>query len=146
RGKPLPEVFQAFDATTGVSAIPLLEESCNDGKCDTEPRTFKLRCPGSSDAVFVEAEMSTNRDGEAVFGSIVAFRDVTERRNAEERERQLQKRNAMALMAVGLGREFSESQRKMDDSLIQLISRSKGRTLRMLREIYECSAYQQTVA
>jgi signal transduction histidine kinase len=58
---------------------------------------------------------------------------------------QLQKMNSLALMAIGLGRELAESQSRMEDSLNQLIARSEGSTLRLLENVYDCSARQQSV-
>ena len=93
----------------------------------------------------MEAELSANRDEESLLGVIVVFRDVSARRKAERQNLQLQKMNSLALMAIGLGREMAESQTIMDRSLQQLISRSKGSILRLLGEVYQRSAEQQSV-
>ena len=90
--------------------------------------------------------MSANRDANGLLLGIVAgFRDVTERRKAEQQERQLQKTNAIALLATGLARELSESLKRMDEPLTQLISTSKGKTIRMLADIYKNAGRQQTL-
>jgi signal transduction histidine kinase len=76
---------------------------------------------------------------------IIVFRDITERRKAEERDRQLQKTNALTLMAVGLSGDLAESQRQMDDLLKQAISKSNGSALRLLGDAYARSGYQQSI-
>jgi signal transduction histidine kinase len=48
-------------------------------------------------------------------------------------------------MATGLGRELAESQRRMDNSLKQLIAQSSGSALRLLGDAFYLSAYQQSV-
>jgi signal transduction histidine kinase len=93
----------------------------------------------------VEAELSANRDGGRLFGIIVVFRDITERRRVERQNRQLQKMSALTLMATGLGRELAEAQNQTDAALKHLIEQSEGTTMRLLWDIFERSAHQQTV-
>ncbi len=156
KGRPLAEVFRATDETTGrplaieTTGRPLAIDPLN-AQSAAGPRTFNLErrdCQantGHGDSVLVEAEFSANRDAGKTFGLIVAFRDVTERRNAERMERQLQKMNALSLMATGLGRELAESHTRMDDALKLLIERSEGETSRLLWDVYEHSAHQQSI-
>ncbi len=137
KGRPLAEIFRAADENTGR---PLRIENTGSG-----PRTFFLEKRGCSDSLLVEATFSANRDEEKTVGVIVAFRDITERRNAERMDRQLQKMNALSLMATGLGRELTESHTRMDEAVKILIERSEGETSRMLWDVYEHSAHQQSV-
>jgi two-component system cell cycle sensor histidine kinase/response regulator CckA len=145
KGKPLLDVFQAFEEMTDIPVVHALDAIRDGREPDTTARTFKLRARGGSASILVEAELSANRDEESLLGIIVVFRDVTGRRKAEKQNRQLQKMNSLALMAIGMGRELSESQARMDDSLKQLIAQSKGSTLRLLGDVYQLSAYQQSV-
>lgn len=146
KGRPLAEVFRGTEEAGGRPAII---DSTNAGA--SGPRTFNLErrnCQaqsGRGDAVLVEAEFSANRDEGKTFGVIVAFRDITERRNAERLDRQLQKMNALSLMATGLGRELAESHGRMDEALKLLIERSEGETSRLLWDVYEHSAHQQSI-
>jgi len=138
-------VFQAFDEATDIPvAHPF--DAINSGR---EPgaglRTFKLGTRGGAHSVLVEAELSANRDEESLLGIIVVFRDITERRKVEKQNRQLQKMNSLTLMAIGLGRELEESQRRMDDSLKYLIAESRGSTLRLLGDVYQYSSYQHSI-
>jgi len=48
-------------------------------------------------------------------------------------------------MATGLGRELAESQDRIDTSLKHLIEQWEGKTMRLLWEVYEHSAHQQSV-
>jgi two-component system cell cycle sensor histidine kinase/response regulator CckA len=147
QGRPLAEVFRAAEEGTGrpLAIDPLNAQSA------AGPRTFNLERRGSEaqlghgDSVLVEAEFSANRDAGKTFGVIVAFRDITARRNAERLDRQLQKMNALSLMATGLGRELAESHTRMDDALKLLIERSEGETSRLLWDVYEHSAHQQSI-
>jgi PAS domain S-box-containing protein len=144
RGKPLLDVFRAFEEVTDLPmAHPL--DAVGRGEAGAGPRIFRLTRRGSAEPVLVEAESSANRDEGSLLGIIVVFRDITKRRQAEKQRLQLQKMNSLALMAIGLGRELAESQSQMDDSLRELIARSEGSTLRMLGDVYECSARQQSV-
>jgi len=145
RGKPLFEVFRIFDERSGMPAVHPLEAIFDERELDSGTSIFRLfnRENGS---VLIEAEMSANRDAAGLLlGIVAAFRDVTERRKAEQQERQLQKINAIALLATGLARELSESLKRMDEPLTQLIASSKGQTLRMLAEIYKHAGRQQTL-
>jgi two-component system, cell cycle sensor histidine kinase and response regulator CckA len=145
KDKPLLDVLRILDAATDVRVVEPLDAIREGRETATCPQTFKLIRRGGSDPVLVEAELSANRDGGRLLGIIVVFRDVTERREAERRNLQLQKMNSLALMAIGLGREMAESQNRMDESLNQLIARSQGSTLRLLGDVYDCSARQQSV-
>jgi len=145
KGRPLAEVFRASDEKTGVLVSRYTLNSGDAESGSTGPRTFILTPRGSSDPVVVEAEISANRDEGKTFGVIMAFRDITERRRAERRDRQLQKMNALTLMATGLGRELAESQGRMDESIKFLIEQSEGETARMLWDVYEHSAHQQAI-
>ena len=144
RGKPLLEVFRAYEEATDLLMVDPLD-AVGQMESGAGSRTLKLTRTGSEDPVLVEAEFSANRDEDSLLGIIAIFRDITNRRLAEKQRLQLQKMNSLALMAIGLGRELAESQNRMDDSLKELISRSQGSTLRLLGDVYECSARQQSV-
>jgi len=144
-GKPLLDVFQVFDEATNLPVVHPLDDIYDGRELDTGPRSFKLTKRDSPDPIVVEAELSANRDEGALLGIIVVFRDVTARRKAEKQRQQLQKMNSLALMATGLGRELAESQRRMDNSLKQLIAQSSGSTLRLLGDVFYLSAFQQSV-
>ena len=53
--------------------------------------------------------------------------------------------NALALMAVGLGRQLEESQRGMDHSVKELLSMSRGCAVSLVADIYERAAWQQSL-
>ncbi|MGD1070748.1 MAG: response regulator [Bryobacteraceae bacterium] len=144
KGRPLPEIFEAFEEATNLPMVNTLE-AVGRGEAGVGPCAFKLTRRGDPEPVLVEAEFSANRDEGLLLGIIVVFRDITRRRQAEKQRLQLQKMNSLALMAIGLGRELAESQSRMDDSLKELIARSQGSTLRLLGDVYECSARQQSV-
>ena len=143
KGRPLPDVFCVTEEATGLPVGRSLLD-CSAEAQDT-PRTFNLTRRDGSGPIVVEAEFSANRDEGKTVGVIVAFRDVTERRRAERQQRQLQKMNALSLMATGLGRELAESQTRMDDALKHLIEHSEGETSRLLWDVYEHSAHQQSI-
>lgn len=145
RGKPLLDVFQVFEEATDLPVFHPLDAIYDGRELGTTPATYKMRARDSEDFVLVESEMSANRDEGALLGIIVVFRDVTARRRAERQQQQLQKMNSLALMAIGLGRELADSQRRMDDCLKQLIAQSHGSTLRMLGDVYQLSSYQHSV-
>jgi two-component system, cell cycle sensor histidine kinase and response regulator CckA len=145
KGKPLLDVFQVFDEITNLPVVNPLDDIYDGRELHTGPRSFKLTRRDSADPIVVEAELSVNRDEGALLGIIVVFRDVTARRKAEKQHQQLQKMNSLALMATGLGRELAESQRRMDNSLKQLIAQSSGSTLRLLGDVFYLSAFQQSV-
>ena len=142
KGRPLADVFQACEE---AGEVPLADPLAAVGRGEQGARNLKLTRRGEAEPVLVEAEFSANRDEGSLLGIIVVFRDITRRRQAEKQRLQLEKMNSLALMAIGLGRELAESQSRMDDSLKELISRSQGSTLRLLGDVYECSARQQSV-
>jgi len=145
KAKPLLEVFQVFEESTGLPAVHPIEALYDGREVTTDPRTFELRPRDGKNLVYVEAELSANRDDESLLGIIVVFRDITERRRAEKQNLRLQKMNSLALMAIGLGRELAESQAVIDQTLQQLIARSKGSSLHMLGDVYQRSAEQQSI-
>ncbi len=139
-GRPLRHVFRAVDEITGVTAVPPVNEI---GEGIGQRACILTNRNGGS--VIVEAEISANIDAGETFGVIVAFRDITLRRKMESQARQLQKMDALTLMATGLGRELAESQQKMDNSLRVLIEESERPAPRLLWDVYERSAHQQSV-
>ncbi len=143
KGRAFSEVFCASDEVTGVPIDS--PDSFANGYADSRLRTFILTPCDGSDRIIVEAEISANRDDGRLFGIIVAFRDITERRRAERRDRQLHKMNALTLMATGLGRELAESQTRMDESIKYMIEQARGETSRLLWDVYEQSARQQSI-
>jgi PAS domain S-box-containing protein len=149
RGRPLLEVFQVSDEMMDRPVDHPLDAMLDAIYLGWEPgadtRTFRLRKRGSTAPVMVEMELSANRDDGQLLGIIVVFRDVTERRRTEDRERRLGKLDAIALMATGLGRELAESQRQMDAALTEIIGRSQGHSLHLLGEVYKRCAYQESV-
>jgi PAS domain S-box-containing protein len=145
KGQGLFEVLRVFDEKTGMPAVHPLEAIFDERELDAGTAIFKL-FNRDNGCVLIEAEMSANRDESGLLlGVVAAFRDVTERRKAEQQERQLQKINAIALLATGLARELTESLKRMDEPLTRLISGAKGQTLRMLAEIYKHAGRQQTL-
>lgn len=145
KGQPLLDVFQAFDEATDLPVIHPLDALLDGRELDAGPRTFKLRNRGGFTPVLVEAELAVNRDQEWPLGIILAFRDITARRRAEQQNTQLQKMNCLTLMSVGLGRELAESQARIDSSLQRAIGESEGRVLHLLSEAYQRSAEQQSI-
>lgn len=146
KGLPFLDVFRISDEATGrpitESVFRLADMAQTMGFM---PIPFILTRRGYPEPAIIEAEFSVNRDEGKTFGVIVAFRDITARRNAERQQRQIQKMNALTLMATGLGRELAESQNRMDESIKFLIEQSTGETSRMLWDIYEHSANQQAI-
>ena len=148
-GKPLRRIFLAVDETTGVSVVPDVEQ-ISEGEATGKLGQYAgqracILTNHNGGSTIVEAEISANIDAGEVFGVIVAFRDITERRKAENQARQLLKMDALTLMATGLGRELAESQQKMDTSLRVLIEESERPAPRLLWDVYERSAHQQSV-
>jgi PAS domain S-box-containing protein len=144
KGKPFLDIFQVFDESDLPVVHPL--DTIYDGReLDISARVYKLKARDSADFIYIEAQLSANRDDDSLLGIIVVFRDITQRRKAEEQNRLLQKMNALALMAVGLGRQLSESQRGMDSSIQELVSVSQGHAVSLLADIYERSAHQQSI-
>jgi PAS domain S-box-containing protein len=147
KGKPLLDVFQAFEESSGLPADHPREaiEAIYAGRePGAGPRTFLLRTRGGQNSVPVEAGLSANRDEESLLGIIVVFRDVSERRKAEKQNLELREISALAQMAVGLGKELAESQRRMDKSLQRFVARSKGSAPRLLSDVCQRSAEQKS--
>jgi len=146
RGRPLLEVLQIFEEKTGVPVVHPLNAIGEGQRVDSETLTYSLQKRSASDPILVEVRFSANREKESFLGIIVAFSEVTERRKTEERNRQLQKMNAVALMATGLGKELDRSHRKMDAVLTELIAEADGDdSLRRLRDLYSLAAAQKAV-
>lgn len=143
-GKALWEVFPVLDESSGLPAA-LAAESENAQAISTS--TFRLPARGTRAAGFllVEAEISTNWDGDTSLGLIVVFRDITQRRRAEEQKQHQQKMNALALMASGLARELSQSQEAADRVLIELIPAVHGSSARRMEVFYRHFAHQRAL-
>jgi PAS domain S-box-containing protein len=148
RGKPLLEVFQVFEETTGLPVVHPLDAIYDGREVATEAHTYRLRSRIGDDSAIVEARLSANRDAESLLGVIVVFSEVTERRKSEEQRHQLQKMSALAQMATGLGQELDYSQRRMDDALSQLLANigQEDKTTGPAGEVRKRVAYQQSVA
>jgi PAS domain S-box-containing protein len=144
QGKPFLDIFQVFDEADRPVVHPL--DTIYDGReFDISTRTYKLKSRETSNWIYIEAQLSANRDEDGLLGIIVVFRDITDRRKADEQNRLLQKMNALALMAVGLGRQLAESQRGMDASVQELVAVSRGHAVSLLADIYERSSHQQSI-
>ena len=135
KGLPVDDVFRLSDETTGRPVSNAAAPGFH---------AFILSPRGDFDPPIIEAEISENRDEGKTFGVIIAFRDITERRKAERRDRQIQKMNALTLMATGLGRELAELQSRMDESIKFLIENTQGETARLLWDVFVHSLQQQT--
>jgi two-component system cell cycle sensor histidine kinase/response regulator CckA len=145
RGQELFAVFKVFDEKTQLPIVHPLDEIYEGRQVDASTSILNLAGRDNT-SVLVEAEITANRDDcGSFFGIICVFRDITDRRKAEERERQLQKKNAITLLATGLAGELAKSQARMDEPLTHLIREAKGQTLRMLGEIYQCSTHQRVL-
>jgi PAS domain S-box-containing protein len=145
KGSPFLDIFQVFDAETDLPVVHPLDTIYDGRELDLAVHTYKLKPRGSEVCIFIEAQVSANRDEESLLGIIVVFRDITERRKSEEQARLLHKMNALTLMAVGLGRQLAESQRGMDSSVQELVAVSQGHAVSLLADIYERSAHQQSI-
>jgi PAS domain S-box-containing protein len=144
KGRPLLEVFETFEETTGLPVVHPLDAVYDGREVEPGSREYRLTRRGGGN-VCIEAEMSANRDHGLLLGAIIVFRDITARRQAEAETRLLQTQNALTLMAVGLGRELEAFQRRIDDIVNELVARTKGDTLRQLLEIYDVGAHQKSV-
>jgi len=147
KGKPLLEVFQAFEEQTGFPMIHPLEAIYDRRKIAAEPRILKLRNRNGDEYAIVEARFSANRDQESLLGIILLFSDVTERRRAEQETRQGQKMDALAGMAAGLGRELERSQNKMNAALAQLTGNTAldDGVAALVNEVQRYAAQQRTM-
>jgi len=145
KGRPLLEVFQVFDEASGDAVVNPLETLYDGREIGSGARVYRLVRADGLQPALIEAEMSANRDDGSLLGIIVVFRDITERRKAEEQNRVLQKMNALALMAVGLGRELADSHRGMDRSVNELMAVSRGHAVSLLADIYERTSHQQSI-
>jgi PAS domain S-box-containing protein len=145
KGLPVSEVFAVSEEATGLPVKPSVFEMFAGQETGSVIKTFRLAARDRSESLLVEAEISANRDQGTMFGIVVVFRDITARRALERQERQVQRLGALALMATGLGRELADVQNGMDASLKLLIERSHGTTQRMLWDVFERCAQQQSV-
>lgn len=145
RGKPLLEVFQVFEETTGLPVLHPLEAIYDGREIATNARTFKLRSRNGDDSALVEARLSSNYDDKSLLGIIVVFREVTERRRAEGQYRQLQKMNALTQMATGLGGDLDDSQRHMDVAMSKLFAgmQPTEESAALLTEVQKRVSHQQ---
>ena len=147
KGKPLLEVFQAFEEATGLPMIHPLEAVYDRRQIPAEPRILKLRNRNGDEVAIVEARFSANRDQESLLGIILIFSNVTERRKVEQEARQRQKMDALAGMAAGMGRELERSQNKMNAALAQLTGNTTldDGAAALVSEVQRYAAQQQTI-
>ncbi|MEO8096959.1 MAG: response regulator [Acidobacteriota bacterium] len=145
-GTPLLDIFQAYEEITEVPLVHPIHAIYDGGEVSTQPRTYKLIKRGGVDWVLVEAEFSANRDEGSLLGVIVVFRDITERRKADEQARKSEKLNAMGMLAIGLGRELSQSQSRLDALLRPLLAQAKaeGKQAAEVEDIAQLLASQQS--
>lgn len=115
----------------GVAAHELIHHSMEDGKpldregCDIE-RTLRdgsvvhakagafWRADGTSFPV--EFSSAPIRDGQSIVGSVVGFRDVTERRMLEAQLRQAQKLESIGQLAAGIAHEINTPTQYLTDN------------------------------
>jgi len=91
KGRPLLEVFQVFDEASGDAVVNPLETLYDGREIGSGARVYRLVRADGLQPALIEAEMSANRDDGSLLGIIVVFRDITERRKAEEQNRVLRK-------------------------------------------------------
>lgn len=144
KGRPLMDVFQVFEAETGMPVVHPIEAAFDGREPEPGPRQYLLRS-ASGETALVETTVSVNRDEGELLGIVLVFRDITERRRNQDREQQLKRMKTLSALSVGVGRELAESQRRIDDSLMQLVAITQGQTLRLVGDIYKRVARQQSI-
>ena len=134
-GKRFSDVFAPLDEATGLPAVLLLTPGHCSGSSNASSGIYMLNTGAANGPIMIEAALCDIRDGETKLGVVVAFRDITERRKAEEHKLRWQKMNALTLLAASLAKELSESQIAADELLSQLIDNADGADLRLLESL-----------
>jgi len=133
-GKHLSDVFRISDEATGQTIV-LPPDPNYTGELTGSRRTYQMDAGGGSGKVAIEAVISVNRSEDTVSGIVVAFRDITDRRKAEQYKLQQQKMDAITDLAGGLVGELTESQGAVDDLLAALIDNASLPDLERLEKL-----------
>jgi PAS domain S-box-containing protein len=107
-GKPIGEVFRIIGSRTR-EAIPCpVMESLRTGQPVTIPDdTILIRKDGREIPVDDTASPISIEETSDVIGAVIAFRDVTDRRQAEQQLRHAQKLESLGVLAGGIAHDFN---------------------------------------
>ncbi len=108
RDQPLMEVLSLFEERTGLPMINPLEAIYDGRELSREPGVYQLVSRSGERTALVEASISANRAGGQVLGVVVVLQDVTARRHQEEQVRQMQKTEALSVLAEGISRDLMQ--------------------------------------
>jgi two-component system cell cycle sensor histidine kinase/response regulator CckA len=135
-GKPLLEVFCVYSEETGQPILNPLEYIYDGRGIEPHPATYFLQHRDPCQSTLVETRVSVNEDEHGLIGIVVCFSDVAERQKAQEQRRQLEKTQALALLATGYGRELSDWLRDTESCLQELLSQIPDRLREVVRSAY----------
>ena len=106
-GRSLAEVFKLVDETTGAPLELPLDRALREGFAIEVPRAKAIaRKPGNLRSVDDSAAPIINDKGR-VIGGVVVFRDVTERRQLEQRLAQTERLAAIGTLSAGMAHEIN---------------------------------------
>ena len=106
-GKPLAEVFRAAQERSHEPYPNLAETVLHSGEIAAPHEAAVLTCrDGSKLTLACSAAPVRNRDGR-IFGAVIVFRDVTERRKTEEELLRESKLESVGLLAGGIAHDFN---------------------------------------
>ena len=101
RGRPVGEIFRLRDQECGQPALRVLHTQAASDTAQTGEEALLVSRDGTTTPVDVAA--TPIADGEALDGVVLAFRDVSERRQAERERERLNHYNRLLLESTGDG-------------------------------------------
>jgi len=107
-GKGLNEVFHLTERGTGEKPEDLLKEVFKTGKLFEDAGGAMLASKDDVNKILVEYSVSPIRDDDNfIIGSVLAFRDITEKRKMEEELLKSHKLDSVSLLAGGIAHDFN---------------------------------------
>ena len=108
KGKPIEEVLTIRSAENGSTLINPVQELQNGGAVKIEDRIAFLQQRGGHTQRIINYNSVPLKDQNSnVIGAVIAFRDITEKRQMEEELFKAQKLESIGLLAGGIAHDFN---------------------------------------
>ncbi len=107
RGRPIRDVFPLVDEKTNEPRVSPVEQVLRTGRaCELEGHAFLIARDGSRFLITDSVAPIMDRDS-VISGTVLVFRDITERRKLEDRINKSEKIESLGVLAGGIAHDFN---------------------------------------
>ncbi len=107
QGRALSEVFCVSDQETGVCVDDIVERIIHEKHTGTYNGYLILKSKSGAEMIIAENGTPIFDSGKKYIGSVIVFRDITERQRLEDELRQSQKLESIGQLAGGVAHDFN---------------------------------------